>query len=325
MAPNLSAWDRSLLEAIINDAHCTDKQVAESVRCSERSVRAARSNLKHFGSVQAPSNGGGRPASITPVMLDAMRERLLEEPGMYQEEMVAFLHEEFGTIVTTAAIGRALKKMGWTKKTTRRLAPERKAILRDFFFYELSEFSSFHLVFVDESGCDKRVGHRRTGWSPRGVAPVQVARFHRGERYHILPAYAQDGIVHFQVYQGNTDGSVFEEFIRDLLPHCGRWPQPRSVLVMDNASIHHGAKVKQMCREAGVKLVYTAPYFPEHNPIEEYFAEVKRFIKREWEVWEQDQRRDFGAFLEWCTETVGRRRISAEGHFGNAGYSIDYP
>jgi hypothetical protein len=27
-------------------------------------------------------------------------------------------------------------------------------------------------VFVHESGCDKRVGHRRTGWSPLGVTPV---------------------------------------------------------------------------------------------------------------------------------------------------------
>lgn len=30
---------------------------------------------------------------------------------------------------------------------------------------------SFHLVFVNESGCDKRVGYRRTGWSPLDLTP----------------------------------------------------------------------------------------------------------------------------------------------------------
>ena len=30
----------------------------------------------------------------------------------------------------------------------------------------------YHYVFVDESGCDKRIGFRRTGWSPLGVTPV---------------------------------------------------------------------------------------------------------------------------------------------------------
>jgi hypothetical protein len=31
--------------------------------------------------------------------------------------------------------------------------------------------------------CDKRIGFRRTGWSPLGVAPRQVSQFHRDERY----------------------------------------------------------------------------------------------------------------------------------------------
>jgi hypothetical protein len=47
----------------------------------------------------------------------------------------------------------------------------------------------------DESGCDKRVGHRWTCWSPLGVTPVQVSKFHRGQRYQILPAYAEDGVI----------------------------------------------------------------------------------------------------------------------------------
>ena len=92
------------------------------------------------------------------------------------EECIAeYLMAEFGGHVSKYAIRRALVSIGWSRKQTRRVAQERNADLRDFHLRRLSEFSLYHLVYVDESGCDKRVGVRRTGWSPRGTAPVQVA------------------------------------------------------------------------------------------------------------------------------------------------------
>jgi len=35
-----------------------------------------------------------------------------------------------------------------------------------------------------------------------------------------------------------------------------------------------------MCDEAGVQLKYLPPYSPDFNPIEEAFAELKAWIKR---------------------------------------------
>lgn len=34
-----------------------------------------------------------------------------------------------------------------------------------------------------------------------------------------------------QVFRGSTDASVFEDFIKQLLQHCNRRPEPKSVLV----------------------------------------------------------------------------------------------
>lgn len=256
-------------------------------------------------------------------MLNALLERLIEKPGLYQDEMIIFLYDEFDTLVTTATISRALTSAGWSKKAARHVAKERNADLRDFYLHTLSMFRSYHLVYIDESGCDNRIGFRRTGWSPLGVAPVQVARLHRSRRYQILPAYAQDGIVLARVFQGSTDSIVFEDFIEQLLHHCGRWPEPKSVLIMDNASFHHSDKIEQLCAEAGVKLLYLPPYSPDLNPIEEFFAELKTFIKRSWQHCSNTVRHDFAAFLEWCIDNVGARKSSAEGHFRHAGLSIE--
>lgn len=54
---------------------------------------------------------------------------------------------------------------------------------------------------------------RRIGWSPLGVVALQVAKFHRDQRYRIESAYGQDGIVLSRVFQGSTDGTLFEDFI----------------------------------------------------------------------------------------------------------------
>ena len=56
--------------------------------------------------------------------------------------------------------------------------------------------------------------------------------------------------------------------------------EPNSIVVMDNASIHNSAKVREMIEEAGALLIYTAPYSPEFNPIEYMFGEYKKSLKR---------------------------------------------
>jgi transposase len=211
----------------------------------------------------------------------------------------------------------------WSKKVTQNVARERNLDLRDEYVHEISSLRSDQLMFIDETGLDKSIGTRRKGWAPRGQRPRQIKRFHRGARFQILPAYTQDGVIHFRVYEGSTDTKVFENFIEELLPYCGKWPNPRSVLIMDNASFHHSKKIQRLCDDAGVILRYLPPYSPDLNPIEEFFGELKTYIRQVWHEHEGFIKADFLSFLEECVTVVGGREASAKGHFRRAGISID--
>jgi transposase len=272
--------------------------MADTAGCSTRSIKAIRSNLRYFGTTKAPSNGVGRPPCITLPILEALRDYLLGKPDRYLDELVILLWDDFDVLIITMSISRALASMDWSKKTARRVARERNADLRDLYLYNMSAFRSYYLVFVDESGCDKRIGFRRTGWSPVGVTPVQIAKFQREQRYQILPAYTQDSVILVRVFQRSIDGTVFEDFIEQLLLLCKRWPEPKSVLVIDNASFHHTERIEQLCHTAGVKLIYLPPYSPDLNLIEEFFTELKAFIKRSWHNYEENPEQGFDAFLE---------------------------
>ncbi|KAI7762675.1 hypothetical protein LZL87_014163 [Fusarium oxysporum] len=322
MAPRLSDADHEMMEAMIRCGETT-KQIAQAISCNPRTVRKAKARYRLFESTKAPPNRVGRYKKVTPYKRDALLSNLADHPTTDRSEMVTFLRDEFEDDVSLSTISRSLKDARWTRKNCHPVAQQRNPKLRDLYLYKLSRYKSYQMIFIDESGADRRVGYRKKGWAPSGVTPIQVGRFNREQRYQILAAYTQDGIELARVYPGSTDAALYKDFIEQLLHNCGRWPHKKSVLIMDNASFHHNDELEPMCAEAGVKLLYLPPYSPDFNPIEEYFAELKNFIKNPGPELSELFKKDFRAFLQACVDTVGKRKESARGHFRHAGLAID--
>jgi transposase len=169
MALNLAPSKHEFIYDMIRSGELS---ISEMAGCNKNTILRISSNIQMFCSVKALSNKGGRPRSITPIILEALCDHLFEKPGLYLDEMAIFLWDEFNIYVTKSSISRALVYKGWSKKTAKVKARERNLDLRDEYFYYMSEFRSYYLVYVDESGCDKRIGFRRTGWSPLGTILV---------------------------------------------------------------------------------------------------------------------------------------------------------
>ena len=80
-----------------------------------------------------------------------------------------------------------------------------------------------------------------------------------------------------------TGEEWFEMYIENfVVPVLGKYcfGEPRSVVFMDNASVHNGETVRELIQEAGARIVFTPPYSPDLNPIEFMFGEYKKFLKR---------------------------------------------
>ena len=58
-----------------------------------------------------------------------------------------------------------------------------------------------------------------------------------------------------------------------------RWPLPNSVLVVDNASIHKVAGIRELVEESGMRLLYLPAYSPNLNPIELAFSTIKGWLR----------------------------------------------
>ena len=56
------------------------------------------------------------------------------------------------------------------------------------------------------------------------------------------------------------------------------FPQKNSVLVMDNARIHHNVKIISIVEEFGGRVLFLPPYSPDFNPIELAFSVIKSWL-----------------------------------------------
>ena len=90
---------------------------------------------------------------------------------------------------------------------------------------------------------------------------------------------------------GTVDSEKFLEWVKQsLCPTLGRfaYSEPRSIVVMDNASTHMTWEVSEAIRETGAYLLYTAPYSPDLNPIERAFNVYKKYLKRHETIFQLD-------------------------------------
>ena len=53
----------------------------------------------------------------------------------------------------------------------------------------------------------------------------------------------------------------------------------RSIVIMDNCSIHHVSEVKKLFEDAGILVFYLPPYSPDMSPIEETFSSIKYYLR----------------------------------------------
>ena len=130
-----------------------------------------------------------------------------------------------------------------------------------------------------------------------------------------------EGIHDVYLHQGTMNGDNFVGFLENcLLPILQpfNWLNPRSIVILDNASIHHIERVKDLVEtQAGSKLLYLPPYSPDLNPAEGVISQIKSIMKNN-----DDLFHVYSAPRALIAMAFGM--ISTEdcvGHISNSGYN----
>ena len=122
-------------------------------------------------------------------------------------------------------------------------------------------------MWLDKTCHDHRNTIRKQAYSFRGMPLADHRILARGVRYSAIPIMSLKGIHDLFITEGIVDGEKLVDFITEyLLPVLMPFNciNPRSLVIMDNASIHHVEQVNDLIeRQCGAKLVF----FCHHTPL----------------------------------------------------------
>ncbi|MEM9070129.1 MAG: IS630 family transposase [Myxococcota bacterium] len=200
------------------------------------------------------------------------------------------------------------------KKTPVAYEREREdvALRRREFTEQQPQLEAGRLIFVDESGF--RLGSPpRHGWAPRGEDSPGREVHGKWETITMIGAMALDGFRGFMTIDSGTSNDVFRAFVvHELVPNL----RPGDIVVMDNLSAHKNVETRRLIENAGASVVYTPPYSPEFNPIEEAWAKLKDIIRRV----QTRTRETFDAAVATALDQINQADILA--WVRHAGYSV---
>ena len=257
--------------------HSTPSQLADCFCLSERTVRC----YLHTGDIEPRVGKPGPQKLLGEYEQLVILHNILKRPGIYLCELQDELFDRFGVLVSVPTICRTLQFMGCTRQTMHHVAIQRSDAMRAKFMAEISVYDPSMLIWLDETGCDRRNTIRKYGYSARGLPLSDHHLLVRGIRYTAIPIVSVEGIHDVYLRQGSMNGDHFADFVQSCLlpilqPFNGL--NPHSVIILDNA--HVDRVIDLIETQAGSRLCFLPPYSPDLNPAEGVFSQVKSIMRR---------------------------------------------
>lgn len=134
------------------------------------------------------------------------------------------------------------------------------------------------IVYVDEAGIDNREDYPY-GYCEVGQRFFALKSGKRSERVSWIAALKAGKVFAPMTFVGSCNRDLFELWLEHcLLPQL----QAGDVIVIDNATFHHGAAIEEMVAEAGCEIWYLPPYSPDLNKIERWWFVFKNWMRQRW-------------------------------------------
>jgi len=146
--------------------------------------------------------------------------------------------------------------------------------LKDFFDV-INKFNLEDIISIDETSVSTSLTHNycRAFLGDRCIKKTTNNEVFK--KYSLVVAINNKKCIASELYQnGAVNAERFNEFLNKI---CSK--VKGKLFVLDNGQIHKKESTKQIIKESGNYLVYTCPYHPRLNSIEQFFNQMKHYIK----------------------------------------------
>jgi len=223
---------------------------------------------------------------ITREMVKFANNRIRENPDIFMVDLLNEIKAGFPDIeVSRQHLGEILRDNNKTRKRLRHIHEpatywgkprNHKKEIEDYLL-DIRKHDINKIIALDETGIYASL-HGTYGRCDLGKRCSYKTTDNKVfKKYSLLVAINTKGVIGWKLYEEGAVNSVrLTEFINEYITDEYR----DNLVVMDNAGFHKTQGVRQEIQKRN-EYIYSIPYYPRSNPIENFFSKLKYYIKKE--------------------------------------------
>ena len=255
---------------------------------------------RYMARLKSKFNWLPKSSKITADELSQLKEIVDRRPDLFVDEISVVFGIQTGKFLHHVTLWRYItNNLGYLLQSLTESASQQCEQTRDEYKYILDFLlhdDPERLIMVDETHRDRNASRRRRGYGKSNGGGLRMRRWFKSEvRYTLIGVADVNGFIESacQTYirdeisdegaAGTVTREIFEEWVEHkLCKVLGDYSkgEKRSVVLLDNASTHMSQKVVDLIEGTNAKILYSAPFSPDLNPIENYFSVYKRYLKK---------------------------------------------
>jgi len=209
--------------------------------------------------------------------------------------------EKFNLTVSLPTINKYIDNFGFSlKRISRVAAASLSNDLRERRMQYATWFLKIHnssrtIMFYDETGF--QVVMRNTyGRSLKGKKAICAVPSIKSRNITVMGTMSMEGLVSYEISEKPCNRIIFTEYLKRLIDVLSSLNLSNVAIIMDNASFHKCANIKELITRAGHQLHFLPAYSPFFNPIENMFAQWKKMVRNMAPKDEQELMNAIGSF-----------------------------
>lgn len=240
------------------------------------------------------------------MIMDIVKTTINTDPFIIVEQLCVLIKDNLKINVSKELVRIIIKRLGITRKKAKFYNKSKNLYeLVNKFINKRNHYIQEGRTFIsiDETSFGKN-GIQIYGYNKKGERLLIQKKISYSKTMTVVTAITNNELLYKEKHTGSCNALIFLDFLKSLnLPK-------HSVIVMDNARIHHAKIIKQYCDDEEYEILFSPPYSPWFNPIELCFSIIKRHYYKYNNVEE--------AFLSLKThhiESFFKKSINCEGYF----------
>ena len=212
-----------------------------------------------------------------------VKDHVKKYPTTILWELSKLVNDKFKVELSDSSIHNILSNHSITRKRVRskyypeKVVGQEQADIAEF-YKKLNKFKYNKTICLDETSIYLNMV-LPYGRSKSGTRVIKKTNKYPYKRYNCLCAISAKKVIGCILYE-DLKGGVKTDNILEFYNKFIKDKYKEHLIIMDNAVIHKSKKIKELIESTNNKLLYSVPYHPETNAIEEFFSQLKHYIKK---------------------------------------------